>query len=323
MSTTEEKPITKDEPLAKVEAEEISPPTSCGILGRYPVLSVLVFATVGLGVGIGLSFWEDDGDAKDTTLKWIGLLGDLFIRSLKCVVLPLVFINVVISVMDMMQIGKAGSVGWKTVGLYLLTTVSASIVGIISIVSFKGLFEEGDFEDSPPPTISLGCSKGVNGTVVCTADYASDEDKMFNIVDVTGSFSKSSSGARNDISLSDTIYNGVFTKLVTSNITGAFVSANFAAIVFFAIVFGVALSRVQDRKKTSGKSALLEFFKDQLDHYAYTLRCLVIDHQGRRTTRGPQGHVFQCRLARYRHYDRHARSLPHRTLGTVCLHHKE
>jgi hypothetical protein len=108
-------PTTKDEQPATVEVEEMSNPASCGILGRYPVLSVLIFAAVGLGVGVGLSFWEDDGDSKDKTLKWIGLIGDLFIRSLKCVILPLVFINVVISVMDMMTIGKAGSIGWKTV----------------------------------------------------------------------------------------------------------------------------------------------------------------------------------------------------------------
>jgi Na+/H+-dicarboxylate symporter len=270
MSTTEEKPTTKDEQVATVEAEEISNPASCGIFGRNPVLSVLIFAALGLGIGIGLSFWEDDGDSKDKTLKWIGLLGDLFIRALKCVVLPLVFINVVISVMDMMQIGKAGSIGWKTVGLYLLTTVAASIVGIISIVSFKSLFAEGDFEDSPPPTVSLGCNEEGsflaevgNGTVMCTADYASDEDTMFNIVDITGSFSRTSGGAKNDISLSDTVYDGVFTKLVTSNIMGAFVSANFAAVVFFAIVFGVALSRVQDQKNTSQtRSTVLEFFKE-------------------------------------------------------------
>ena len=47
------------------------PPTGCGILGRYPVLSVLSFALVGIAMGVGLSYWEpDDPEDKDVTLQW-------------------------------------------------------------------------------------------------------------------------------------------------------------------------------------------------------------------------------------------------------------
>ncbi len=91
MSTTnEEDRRLKEE--ATQEDEEVTP-AGCGILGRYPVLSVLAFAAVGIGMGVGLSYWspDDDDDSKEKVLKWIGLLGDLFIRALKCVVLPLVF----------------------------------------------------------------------------------------------------------------------------------------------------------------------------------------------------------------------------------------
>jgi Na+/H+-dicarboxylate symporter len=272
---------TQEKKMATEEIEEDfeqTPQSGCGILSRYPVLSVLFFAIIGIGVGVGLSYWEpDDMETKEKTLKWIGLIGDLFIRSLKCVVLPLVFINVVIAVVDMMDVGKAGSVGWKTILLYLLTTVIASILGIISIVSFKGLFEEGDFSVTSPATIQLGCnedgsflSEMVNGTLMCTADYAMEVDTEFTIVDVTSSFVKKTGGAKNDISLSDTVYDGVFTKLVTSNITAAFVSANFAAVVAFAIAFGVALSRVMDKKKADEHNFIMSFFKE-LDGVFLTL----------------------------------------------------
>jgi Na+/H+-dicarboxylate symporter len=260
------------------EDYEQAPPSGCGILSRYPVLSVMFFAVVGIGIGVGLSYWEpDDPEDKDKTLKWIGLVGDLFIRSLKCVVLPLVFINVVISVVDMMTIGKAGSVGWKTIGLYLLTTVVAAVLGIISIVSFKSLFEEGEFADSRPATIQLGCnedgsflSEMTDGSLLCTADFAEEVDTEFTIVDITKSFMKNGGGAKNDISLSDTVYDGVFTKLVTSNITEAFVKANFAGVVAFAIAFGVALSRVIDKKKKNERCFIMSFFKE-LDGVFITL----------------------------------------------------
>jgi Na+/H+-dicarboxylate symporter len=44
------------------------------------------------------------------------LVQETFIRSLR--VLPLVFVNVIIAVVDMMAIGRAGSIGWKTTGLH-------------------------------------------------------------------------------------------------------------------------------------------------------------------------------------------------------------
>jgi Na+/H+-dicarboxylate symporter len=63
----------------------------CGILGRYPIISVISFAAMGVGIGIGLSEWDPENeDVKENVLKWVGLIGDLFIRALKAVVLPLV-----------------------------------------------------------------------------------------------------------------------------------------------------------------------------------------------------------------------------------------
>lgn len=245
------------------------PNPGCGILGKYPVLSVLTFALMGVGIGIGLSFWEpEDPTTKSKLLKWLGLVGDLFIRCLKCVVLPLVFINVVIAIMQMMTVGKAGSIGWKTIGLFLSTTVMAAIFGILSIVSFKPKFEQGDFDEPTPATVSLGCNEEdsflaqmENGTVVCTADYGSEDDVTFRIMDLTANFVTKTSGPASTISLSDTVYDGVFTKLFTDNIFVAFNEANFAAVVFFAIFFGIALAKVYDRTKST-KTAVMDLFQE-------------------------------------------------------------
>jgi hypothetical protein len=57
-------------------------------------LSILIFAVIGAGIGVGLSFWEpDDPKSKVVCIQWLGLIGDMFIRALKCFVLPLVFVN--------------------------------------------------------------------------------------------------------------------------------------------------------------------------------------------------------------------------------------
>ena len=96
-------------------------------------------------------------------------------------VLPLVFVNVVLSVLDMMAVGRASTVGWKTIGLYLLTTMLASIIGLISILSFKSLFDQGEFDDPSPARVQLGCEEGSYlahddfGNVSCNANLTDAE----------------------------------------------------------------------------------------------------------------------------------------------------
>ena len=76
----------------------------CGFMDDHFLAFVIGSAAIGMGIGIGLSFWNpEDAATKATAILWIGLLGDLFIRALKCIVLPLVFVSIAISVMDMVS----------------------------------------------------------------------------------------------------------------------------------------------------------------------------------------------------------------------------
>jgi Na+/H+-dicarboxylate symporter len=251
---------------------EVAAPTpqtgGCGLLGRYPVISVVSFAAVGLATGVGLSFWvpEDEAGetAKDTTLQWIGLIGDLFIRALTCVVLPMVFVTVALSMVDMITAGKASAIGYKTIGMYLLTTVIASILGLISTLSFMRFFQEGDIAGVGPSYVSLGCNaanslltESSDGTVACSTNF-SEESSRFILADLSGSLVTKSGGLTDDLTLSDTIYSGVFMKLVTNNIIRSFTDGNFAAVVFFAIFFGIALAKqMMLEKKETNNGAML------------------------------------------------------------------
>jgi len=212
----------------------------CGILGRYPILSVIFFATLGIGVGIGLSAWDpENANAKATLLKWIGLLGDLFIRALKAVVLPLVFVNVTVAVVDMMMMGRASSVGVKTIVLYTFTTLVASTVGLLSILCFKGLFQQENFDEEVVAYIALGCSdqgsllteNPDNGNLMCLPNAnLSSPFSQFEIIDLTAGIVTSGTGDFVELSLSDTLYDGVFIKLIPENIFFEFVDGNFAAV---------------------------------------------------------------------------------------------
>lgn len=74
---------TEDE--ASRDAHEIS--LGCGILGRYPIISLLCFVVAGAALGVGLSYWRPEDaqgiNNKAVALQWINLVGDLFLR---CVV---------------------------------------------------------------------------------------------------------------------------------------------------------------------------------------------------------------------------------------------
>jgi len=278
-TASDEKANTVQDEKSKVDSEhflteEEDSPVGCGILGKNPVLAVMFFAGAGIGIGVGLSFWEpDDMEKKDKLLQWLGLLGDLFIRSLKCVVLPLVFVNVILSVLDMMNLGKASAVGYKTIGLYLLTTIGACLFGIIATLIMKGQYEQKVFSEAGPSYVSFQCNEPgaflaetADGTIMCTSDYGDSSMIDFVMNDINGAFVKKSGGARNDISLSDTVYEGVFLKLVTDNIVGAFNSANFAGIIVFAIVFGIGLSGVLNKMHVNGKdSSVVVKFLEEVD----------------------------------------------------------
>jgi Na+/H+-dicarboxylate symporter len=153
----------------------------------------------------------------------------------------------------MMMMGRASSVGIKTIVLYISTTLIASIIGLISILSFQSFFIEGDFERQTEAFVSLGCTTEgslltedpSNGSLSCVADANETSPyTMFEITDLSGIFARSDGSSYAEISMSETVYSGVFMKLVTDNIFFSFMDGNFAAVIIFAIVFGIALGRI-------------------------------------------------------------------------------
>jgi Sodium:dicarboxylate symporter family len=137
----------------------------------------------------------------------------MFIRSLKCIVLPLVFVNVISSVVDMMTVGKAGSIGWKTIGLYLFTTVVACIFGIISSLTMKPLYKEKEFTAVNPALFQFQCDadgsyiteNATTGALSCTPGTADIDSSMFIVNDMSSTFVKTSTEVISDIGLSQTV----------------------------------------------------------------------------------------------------------------------
>lgn len=244
-----------------------------GLIRHYQVTGILIFAVIGIGAGIGISSWQPENeDAKDIAVKWIGLVGDLFLRALQCFVLPLVFVNVIVAVVEMVSVGKASSVGYTVIGLYFATTLAAALFGIVSTLAFMGLYnteEDIHEEEISPLYIQLGCNdadsvlaEAKNGTITCISKALADGiDSTFILHDLNNTLVETNS-AVTQVSISDTVYEGIFEKIVPNNIIGAFADSNFTAIIFFAVLFGAALSPVILKEKNGGESSLMTMLKE-------------------------------------------------------------
>ena len=86
------------------------------------VLWKRILGALVLGVVIGL-IWGPGAES----IAWIG---ELFIRLIRMVVVPLVFVTLVSGVVAMGDPSKLGSIGVKTLAMFMLTTLAAIAIGL-------------------------------------------------------------------------------------------------------------------------------------------------------------------------------------------------
>lgn len=87
-----------------------------------------VFLGLILGAGLGLTlFYTGKGDIAES---WIYPFGQAFIALIKMLIMPLIFFSLTAGVVAMGDPSKLGSLGGRTVGLYLATTAVAVTLGL-------------------------------------------------------------------------------------------------------------------------------------------------------------------------------------------------
>ena len=170
------------------------------------ILVGLLIGTVG-GV-VARAWW---GDA--TGLAWIVTylaqpIGQIFLRLLLMVVVPLVFSTLVLGIAGLGDLKRLGRMGAKTLGFFVATTTLAASLGLVVV----NLVQPGDVIDDQLRT-----------TLVSTfAPQASAT------VEAAGS----------DVGIS------AFIDIVPSNPIAAAVQGDLLAFIFFTIVFAVALTQI-------------------------------------------------------------------------------
>lgn len=74
---------------------------------------------------------------RDFVLDWIKPLGTIFINLLKLIAVPLIITSLITGVANLKDIGKFSRIGARTVGLYLFTTVTAVVLGLVLVNLIK------------------------------------------------------------------------------------------------------------------------------------------------------------------------------------------
>ncbi|MBG14889.1 MAG: dicarboxylate/amino acid:cation symporter [Crocinitomicaceae bacterium] len=95
---------------------------------------------IGLLLGVLWAICSSFLGWSDFTLNWIDPFGKIFIKLLKMIAVPIVLFSLIKGVSELADISKLGKLGFKTLGIYILTTVIAVSIGL----SLVNIFKPGD-----------------------------------------------------------------------------------------------------------------------------------------------------------------------------------
>ncbi|MEL6286959.1 MAG: dicarboxylate/amino acid:cation symporter [Pseudomonadota bacterium] len=158
---------------------------------------------VGLATGLALRYGmgaEAGGAFAETYIAWIG---DLFLRLIRMLIVPLIFFTLVSGIIAMGDPKRLGSLGARTIGLYFGTTAIAVTLGLI----MGTLVQPGS--SLSPETFAGADASALDSARERAAEAGGLVDRLLNIV--------------------------------PTNPMAALADGNILQIIFFAIIFGVGI----------------------------------------------------------------------------------
>jgi Na+/H+-dicarboxylate symporter len=150
-----------------------------------------------------------------TIITWISPVGDLFMRLIKMVIVPLVFASLLVGVAGLGDVRKLGRLGSRTLGLYLMTTAGAVTIGLM----LAHIIQPGNF-----------VAEKDRAALVASFESAA-ESKM-------DAAAEAPSFVENVLSI------------IPSNPMESLASGDMLQIIFFAFIFGIALTMLEAKRAT-------------------------------------------------------------------------
>ncbi len=134
-------------------------------------------------------------------------LGDAFIRLVKMIIAPVIFLTIVTGIAGMRDVASVGRVAGKAFAYFLTFSTLALFIGLI----VANVVQPGAGLNIDPATLEVGA----------VSDYVAKAH--------------------------DTTITGFLMNTIPETVVGAFVEGNLLQILFFAISFGIALALIGDR----------------------------------------------------------------------------
>jgi Na+/H+-dicarboxylate symporter len=184
-------------------------------------LPLYVKILIGMFIGLVWGLSAESLGILAFTHDWIKPFGDIFIRSLKLIAIPLVIVSLIDGVSNLSDVAKLSRLGGKTIAFYLFTTVLAVTIGLVSV----NLINPGKFLSEERRDFLRN-------------EYANDVD--LSVSNVAGT----DQGPLQ--TLVDIVPENLFFSL-SSNI-------NMLQVIFFAVLFGVAMILTPKEKVATVKS---------------------------------------------------------------------
>ncbi|MEQ8623791.1 MAG: dicarboxylate/amino acid:cation symporter [Vicingaceae bacterium] len=88
---------------------------------------------IGLVLGLLYGLLAANAGWQDFTADWIAPWGTIFINMLKMIAVPLVLISLINGISGLKDISQLSSMGGKTIGIYIITTVIAVTIGLVAV----------------------------------------------------------------------------------------------------------------------------------------------------------------------------------------------
>jgi len=171
---------------------------------------------IGMAAGILFGVLANQLGWADFVKDWIKPFGTIFINSLKLIAIPLIVASLIKGITDLKDISKLSAMGGRTIGIYILTTVVAIVIGLV-IVNVVGPGEGLD---------------------------ASTRDSLLNDFASEASARQEAAAAQREAGPLQALVD-----LVPDNIVGAASSnGNMLQVIFFVICFGIGLILIDPKK---------------------------------------------------------------------------
>lgn len=188
------------------------------------------------------------------TLEYIQPFGDIFIRILKLIAVPLVLFSIITGVTSLGDVKNIGKLGLKTLGIYLLTTFFAVSLGLGLVNLIKPGKAPSD-EARTEKRIEYEIWRNSNGIVALDdIHFLNDPSKQETVKQVKNRLATSTINE----SVQDKIAKAKASKedgplyplvdLVPPNIIVALADMKMLQVIFFAVFFGIVLIMIPKEK---------------------------------------------------------------------------